>query len=108
MDYLHAPSYGDIGSDLGGLSQAFPQNWSRLDSLRLGVTYRWTPALQLHLRYEHESYNSSDWALNGVGPATVPNLLALGIQPYRDNVNLIGLTARYQFGLPAAGASPSQ
>ena len=108
MDYLHAPSYGDIGSDLGGLSQAFPQNWSRLDSLRLGVTYRWTPALQLHLRFEHESYNSSDWALNGVGPATVPNLLALGIQPYRDNVNLIGLTARYQFGLPAAGASPSQ
>jgi MtrB/PioB family decaheme-associated outer membrane protein len=108
MDYLHAPSYGDIGSDLGGLSQAFPQNWSRLDSLRLGVTYRWTAALQLHLRYEHEYYNSSDWALNGVGPAIVPNLLALGIQPYRDNVNLIGLTARYQFGLPAAGASPSR
>jgi len=28
----------------------------------------------------------------------VPNLLALGIQPYRDDVNLVGLSARYQFG----------
>jgi hypothetical protein len=28
----------------------------------------------------------------------LPNLLALGIQPYRDDVNLVGLSARYQFG----------
>ncbi|MGA2563166.1 MAG: MtrB/PioB family decaheme-associated outer membrane protein [Steroidobacteraceae bacterium] len=104
VDYVHAPSYADTNSVLGGLAQGFPQNWTKLDSARLGVTYRWTPALQLHLRYEHESYNSNDWALDGVGPATVPNLLALGIQPYRDNVNLIGITARYQF----AGASASK
>jgi hypothetical protein len=97
FDYAHAPSYADTNSVLGGLSQAFPQNWTKLDSARLGVTYRWTPALQLHLRYEHESYNSNDWALDGVDPATVPNLLAMGIQPYRDNVNLIGITVRYQY-----------
>jgi MtrB/PioB family decaheme-associated outer membrane protein len=108
LDYVHAPSYEDTDSVLGGLAQAFPQNWSKLDTARLGVTYRWTPALQLHLRYEHETYNSNDWALNGVGASTVPNLLTLGIQPYRDNVNLIGLTARYQFGSAGSGASKSQ
>jgi len=97
FDYVHAPSFSDTNSVLGGLAQAFPQNWTKLDSARVGVTYRWTPALQLHLRYEHESYNSNDWALDGVGPATVPNLLAMGIQPYRDNVNLIGITVRYQY-----------
>ena len=106
FDYVHAPSYDDTSSVLGGLTQAFPQNWTKLDSARLGATYQWTPALQLHLRYEHETYNSNDWALNGVGAATVPNLLALGIQPYRDNVNLVGLTARYQFGRP--GSSTNQ
>ena len=42
--------------------------------------------------------NSNDWALDGVGPSTVPNLLALGVQPYRDSVNQLGLTVRYQFG----------
>jgi hypothetical protein len=52
----------------------------------------------VHFRYTREQYNSNDWALNGVGPATVPNLLALGVQPYHDSVNVFGLTARYQFG----------
>jgi hypothetical protein len=54
--------------------------------------------LQIHFRYTRETYDSNDWALAGVGPATVPNLLALGVQPYHDNVNLLGLTVRYQFG----------
>jgi len=105
VDYVHAPSYADTNSVLGGLAQGFPQNWTKLDTARLGVTYRWTPALQLHLRYEHESYNSNDWVLDGVGAATVPNLLAMGIQPYRDNVNLIGITVRYQYGRGVARGS---
>jgi len=98
VDYLMAPSYGDTDTTAGGAQQAFPQNWTKLDSVRLGVGYRWTPALQVHFRYTRETYNSNDWALAGVGTSTVPNLLALGIQPYRDNVNLFSLTVRYQFG----------
>jgi long-subunit fatty acid transport protein len=106
LDYLHAPSTSDTDSILTGVTQAFPQNWSTLDSTRLGLTYQWTPALQLHLRYEHESFNSNDWALDGVAPATLPNLLALGLLPYRDNVNLIGFSVRYQFGVAGAGKAP--
>jgi MtrB/PioB family decaheme-associated outer membrane protein len=98
LDYLHAPSYEDTDSTAGGLSQAFPQSWTKLDSTRLEVAYRWTTALQIHCRYTREQYNSSDWSLNGVGPSTVPNLLSFGVQPYRDSVNLFGLTVRYQFG----------
>jgi len=102
VDYLLAPSYDNTDSTTGGLQQAFPQNWSKLDSARLKVAYQWTPALQLRFRYTRETYNSSDWALNGVAPATIPNLLALGVQPYRDNVNVFALTARYQFGRDTA------
>ncbi len=98
LDYLLAPSYEDTDSTAGGAVQGFPQSWTKLDSARLGVAYQWTPALQLHFRYTREQYNSNDWALNAVGPSTVPNLLALGIQPYRDSVNVFGLTVRYQFG----------
>jgi hypothetical protein len=98
LDYLMAPSYDNTDTTTGGPQQAFPQNWSKLDSARFKATYQWTPALQIHFRYTRETYNSSDWALNGVGPATIPNLLALGLQPYRDNVNVFALTARYQFG----------
>ena len=89
LDYLMAPSYDNTDTTPAGATpQAFPQNWTKLDSTRLDVAYRWTSATQVHFRYTRETYNSSDWALNGVGPSTLPNLLAMGIQPYRDNVNL--------------------
>jgi MtrB/PioB family decaheme-associated outer membrane protein len=98
LDYLLAPSYDNNESIVGGASQAFPQNWTKLQSTHLGVGYQWTAATQVHLRYTHEQYNSNDWSLDGIAPSTVPNLLALGVQPYRDNVNALSLTVRYQFG----------
>jgi MtrB/PioB family decaheme-associated outer membrane protein len=98
IDYLLAPSYDNTDSTLGGLQQAFPQVWTKLDSGRLKVAYQWTHALQVNFSFTRETYNSSDWALDGVGPSTIPNLLALGLQPYHDNVNLFGITVRYQFG----------
>ena len=97
VDYLLAPSSGDTDSALGGASQAFPQNWTKLDSLRFGASYQWTKACQVRFNYLRETYNSSDWALNGVAPGTIPNLAAIGIEPYRDNVNLFALSVRYQF-----------
>ena len=99
LDYLMAPSYDNTDTTPAiGLQQAFPQNTTKLDSTRLDLAYRATSAMQIHFRYTRETYNSSDWALNGVGPSTVPNLLAMGIQPYQDNVNLFALSMRYQFG----------
>ena len=59
----------------------------------------------MNFSFTHENYNSSDWALDGVGPSTIPNLLALGLQPYRDNVNLFGLSVRYQFDSKADTAA---
>jgi MtrB/PioB family decaheme-associated outer membrane protein len=97
LDYLLAPSTGDTDSALGGASQAFPQNWTKLDSARFGASYQWTHACQIRFRYLRETYGSSDWALAGVGPTTIPNLNAFGIEPYRDNVNLFALSLRYQF-----------
>ncbi|MGO9930263.1 MAG: MtrB/PioB family decaheme-associated outer membrane protein [Steroidobacteraceae bacterium] len=107
LDYLMAPSYDNFDTTPGGgVGQAFPQNWTKLDSARFKVAYQWTPALQVHFRYTRETYNSSDWAINGVAPATIPNLLALGIQPYSDNVNAFALAVRYQFGHDAAAHAP--
>jgi MtrB/PioB family decaheme-associated outer membrane protein len=107
LDYLIAPSYDNTDNTVGGLQQAFPQNWTKLESTRFGVIYKWTTAAQIHFQYTREHFNSSDWALNGVGPATVPNLLALGVQPYRDSVNVFGLSVRYQFGRNETAAQKS-
>jgi MtrB/PioB family decaheme-associated outer membrane protein len=106
VEALHAPSTEATDSLVGGLPQSFPQNWTKLDSVHLDLSYQWTRAVSVRLRYVHETYDSSDWALEGVGPATLPNLLAVGIQPYRDSVNLIGLTARYRFGADRQSVQP--
>jgi MtrB/PioB family decaheme-associated outer membrane protein len=106
VDYFHAPSYTDTDVSLNGPPQPFPQNWTRFDRASLDATYVRSSALQIHLRYSYEKFDSTDWALGGVGPATVPNLLALGLQPYQHSVNFIALTASYQFGAhPAAAAA---
>jgi MtrB/PioB family decaheme-associated outer membrane protein len=106
LDALHAPSYEVTDSLLGGLAQPFPQDWTKLDTLYLSLGYQWTPAWRVRLRYVHEAYNSSDWALDGVGPATLSNVLALGLQPWRDNVNIVALTFRYSFDAQGARAKP--
>ncbi len=99
LDYLLAPSYDNIEtSTVAGPAQAFPENWTKLNIARLDAAYRCTDALQVHFRYTYETYNSRDWWLNGVGADTLPNLLAMGISPQQDHVNLFALTVRYQFG----------
>jgi MtrB/PioB family decaheme-associated outer membrane protein len=98
LDYLLAPTYDNTETTAFSAQQAFPENWTKLNIARLEAAYQWTSALQVHFRYTYETYNSSDWWLNGVGPQTLPNLLALGIAPMQDHVNLFALSVRYQFG----------
>jgi hypothetical protein len=108
LDYLVAPSYDNDEATVSGVQQAFPQNWTKLESAKLGVGYQWSAATQIHFRYIREQYNSSDWSLSGVGPSTIPNLLSLGVQPYTDSVNAFSLTVRYEFGRDSAAAQNSQ
>lgn len=106
LDHVLAPSYDNTDTIVGSSQQPFPQSWTKLDSTHLAVSYKWTSAMQLRFKYTREQFNSNDWSLNGVGPSTVPNLLALGAQPYRDNVNVFGLTVRYQFGADSSAKRP--
>jgi len=98
LDYVR--SISTVGTDemATGIPQTFPENRTQLDSLWLKATYSWTRALRIRFRYGHEKYDTNDWALDEVAPATVPNLLSLGAQPFRHDVNAFSLTALYQIG----------
>ena len=50
----------------------------------------------------YEDYSSSDWALQGVEPATIPTVLTLGADPDDYNVYLATLSFRYSFGVAKA------
>ena len=100
LDYVRATTRGDTSIVSGGIPspQFFPENRTQLDSVSLSAAYRWSKPLKVRLRYAHERYDTNDWALDDVGPATIANFLSLGEQPYRHDVNAVTLTAIYQFG----------
>mgnify|MGYP003542271892 FL=1 len=59
-------------------------------------------ALKLGAGVRCEKLEASDWALEGVQPATLATLLALGADPYNYDLQVISFTVRYDFGGPKA------
>ena len=76
---------------------AFPRVKANLYSLKLQATYRFTRAVALRGAVWHERYSSSNWALDGVGVSTIPNVLALGETSPIYTVNVASATLRYSF-----------
>jgi MtrB/PioB family decaheme-associated outer membrane protein len=99
FDYTYGRGTGDIHLDSAGQPRdEFPDILTRLNTVRLNATYRVNPKLEIigDLRYEDSEAN--DWALDGVGPATMPNVLSLGAEAYDYDVFVVGLSFRYFFG----------
>ena len=106
LDYIRSEGSSEIAltSASAGLSQ-FPDLESTLDSLRIRLSYRVSERLELALRLRYESFMAEDWALEGVGPATIPVILTLGANPYDYDVFMFGLGFRYLFGETASETS---
>jgi MtrB/PioB family decaheme-associated outer membrane protein len=99
IDYSY--SKGNSRMELVGVAGGkFPNNTSELSALRVDGAYALTERLDLALTWRYESYNSTDWALQGIEPATLPTVLSLGADPYDYDVNYVGLSVRYSFRSP--------
>ena len=98
VDYLRSYSRSDTQLLPSGLVQWFPEDRTGLDTLKIVAVYRWSPLLTLRLRYQRSRYGTSDWALGGVYPNTIPTLLALGAAPYRYDLDLVGISFVYRLG----------
>ena len=96
FDYLRSQGTSEIDMDSasGGLSR-FPDLDSTLDSLRVRLSYRVSERLEFALRLRYESFEAEDWALEGVGPTTIPVILTQGAEPYDNDVFSVGLAFRY-------------
>ena len=96
-DYSFTHSRSQINVNTGASNPAFPDMRTKLDSLKLYATYRMKQNMSLQAGYWYEHYASRDWMLDGVAPATIPNVLALGLQAPQYNVNVIRLSLSYKF-----------
>ena len=53
--------------------------------------------MSLYPGYWYERYDSSNLALDGVTPDTIPNVLSLGIQSPSYDVSVVAVSLRYNF-----------
>jgi hypothetical protein len=98
VDYTRAAGTTDISVTGGGGPPQFPDLESTLDSLRVRLLYRWSEKLEASLLLRYENFPTEDWALEGVGPATLPTILTLGALPYDDEAWIAGISFRYRLG----------
>ena len=97
VDYTYAKSTGEIDMNASGARSAFPALETELDSLRVYLDFAVRENMTLRAGYWYEHYSSSDWGLDGVFPATVPQLLSLGASAHNYNVNTVLLSVNYSW-----------
>ena len=97
IDFSVARSSGNIEVISGAPEGVFPELRTDLQTLRLYLAYRLDENLLLQAAYWHETYDVSDWALDGVDPDTVSNLLSFGEIEDDYSNDVVKLAMRYQF-----------
>jgi MtrB/PioB family decaheme-associated outer membrane protein len=97
LDYTRSSGGSEITVDslVSGVSE-FPELQTDFDQLRATLSYRRSERLDINLDLRYQSFSTEDWALEGVGPATIPVVLSLGATPYDDDVFIAGISFRYR------------
>ena len=97
LDLVGARSEGKISVTDNARGGAFPTLESDLWNLRMGVDYRLTEQWGVKFLLEHEQYDSSDWALDGLGPDGIAAILSFGAESPDYGVTVLRLQASYRF-----------
>ncbi len=97
LDYTYAK--GASKTELVGVNGGtFPVNKSEFSTLTADFTYALPERVDVALTWTYETFESSDWAIEGIEPATLPTVLSLGADPYDYSVNYVAASVRYYFG----------
>lgn len=94
FEYSNAHSRGEIELNSG---EPFPDLRTQMEAIKVKLNYRLDENLSLQASYWYETYDSDDWALDGVEPDTVNALLAFGEDSPSYDVHVIALSMSYRF-----------
>lgn len=96
-DYVLSRSSGAVDVQTGAPNGNFPDLKSDLDTFKLYADYRLKENLTLHGAYWYEHYSSKDWMVDGVNPATIPNVITFGEDSPDYSVHAVMMSVRYRF-----------
>jgi hypothetical protein len=96
LDYSHSDGTSKINIDsAAGAPDQFPDLETAIDYLRLRLGYQRSERLGFDLSVSYQQFEAQDWALQGVAPDTIPEVLSLGALPYDEDTLWIGIGIRY-------------
>lgn len=98
LDYLFTNGDTRINMLDGGVDAPFPALESELQSLRLKLRFQKSERLDIDLSLRYESFETRDWAIDGVAPDTIATVLTLGADSYDYDVWVMGIGFRYLIG----------
>ncbi len=99
LDYSHSQGETEIlYSGMAVAAEPLPELESTLDALRLSLDYQWSEKLRLSFVLRSESFETDDWALDGVLTDSIPNVLTMGATSYDYDVWAFGVSFRYLTG----------
>jgi hypothetical protein len=97
-DYTYARSRSLVSVDTGVSSTPqFPAATVAQDTLKVHATYKLQDNLWLVGSFAYETYEAKDWRIDGVLPATVPELLSFGQQAPQYEISVLRVAVRYRF-----------
>jgi MtrB/PioB family decaheme-associated outer membrane protein len=102
-DVMHANSTGKVGvwtgSGIAAASQAtpFPDLRTKLARLDMFSQYEMKKDVSIKVKYIFEHYDSADWSVDQVLPATMANVIGTNQVSPKYNVHFIGVSVAYQF-----------
>jgi len=97
FDYVFADSEGIVSTNSGLGEDPFPALETELRNARFHISYLAGDHWGWKLLAEHESYESEDWYVDGLGPDGISNILTMGqISPSYD-VMVLRMMVSYRF-----------
>lgn len=96
LELVWADSTGRIRTETQGLESRFPALTSDRRVVSLTLAYPYSESLKIGFSYHYEKMRSDDWALDGVGVATVPGLMALGASAWNYSGSAAYFSVRYE------------
>lgn len=97
IDYYSSDSRGRIRTDSGADEPPFPDLSTDLRNANIHLKYQASKQWGLSLLAEHESYDSSDWQIDGLGNDGISAILTLGPVSPNYSVTVLRFLVKYTF-----------
>lgn len=88
---------GEIAIVQSGTAGAFPNIIEKTQEIQVYARRELSDRLALSIQYGLQRYRSNDWALDGVTPSTVPNVLTLGMMSPNYTIDVVAVAVQYTF-----------